>query len=86
MDIAPRYAGTASGMMNFGFGVAGIISPIFFGQMIDITGTWAVPFAASVALLLLGAILTFTLRPDLPFVEDDSAVPAHGWDGASQAA
>ena len=26
MDIAPRYAGTASGMMNFGFGLAGIIS------------------------------------------------------------
>jgi MFS family permease len=25
MDIAPRYSGSASGMMNFGFGVAGII-------------------------------------------------------------
>src|SRR6202162_551967 len=33
MDIAPRYAGTASGMMNFGFGLAGIISPLFFGYM-----------------------------------------------------
>jgi Major Facilitator Superfamily len=27
MDIAPKYSGSASGMMNFGFGVAGIISP-----------------------------------------------------------
>jgi MFS family permease len=27
MDIAPRYSGSASGMMNFGFGAAGIISP-----------------------------------------------------------
>src|SRR5262249_61386068 len=27
MDIAPRYAGSASGMMNFGFGVAGGGSP-----------------------------------------------------------
>jgi sugar phosphate permease len=31
MDIAPRYAGTASGMMNFGFGIAGLISPSSFG-------------------------------------------------------
>src|SRR5215471_18285067 len=27
MDIAPKYSGSASGMMNFGFGLAGIISP-----------------------------------------------------------
>ena len=31
MDIAPRYAGTASGMMNFGFGVSGLVSPLSFG-------------------------------------------------------
>ena len=30
MDIAPKYSGSASGMMNFGFGVAGIISPFVF--------------------------------------------------------
>ena len=71
MDVAPRYAGTASGMMNFGFGLAGIISPMFFGVMIDITGTWTVPLAVSVALLLLGAVLTVRLRPDVPFTEED---------------
>jgi MFS family permease len=71
MDIAPRYAGTASGMMNFGFGVAGMVSPIFFGRMIDITGEWTIPFAVSVGLLLLGALLTFTVRPDIPFTEDE---------------
>jgi MFS family permease len=76
MDIAPRYAGTASGMMNFGFGVAGIISPIFFGAMIDMTGSWAVPFTVSVALLLLGALLTLTLRPDQTFVESEEGAPA----------
>ena len=27
MDIVPRHAGTASGMMNFGFGVAGLQQP-----------------------------------------------------------
>ena len=75
MDIAPRYAGTASGMMNFGFGVAGIVSPIFFGYMIDWTRTWTIPFLASIGLLLLGAVLTLYLRPDKPFTEEGDLEP-----------
>lgn len=67
MDIAPRYAGTASGMMNFGFAFAGIVSPSTFGYLVDRTGSWAVPFAASVLLLILGAVLASRLRPDIPF-------------------
>ena len=70
MDIAPRYAGTASGMMNFGFGVAGLVSPLSFGYLVDRTGSWVVPFIASILLLLLGAVLALRLRPDRPFVED----------------
>lgn len=70
MDIAPRYAGTASGMMNFGFGVAGLVSPLSFGYLVDRTGSWVVPFLASILLLLLGAVLALRLRPDRPFVED----------------
>jgi MFS family permease len=69
MDIAPRYAGSASGMMNFGFGTAGIISPVVFGALLDFTGSWAVPFYGSIALLLLGAGLSFFMRPDRPFKE-----------------
>ena len=70
MDIAPRYAGTASGMMNFGFGIAGLVSPLSFGYLVDRTGSWVVPFIASILLLLLGAVLALRLRPDHPFVED----------------
>lgn len=69
MDIAPRYAGTASGMMNFGFGIAGLVSPSSFGYLVDRTGSWVVPFIASILLLLLGAVLALRLRPDRPFVE-----------------
>ena len=69
MDIAPRYAGTASGMMNFGFGVAGLISPSSFGYLVDRTGSWVFPFIASIVLLLVGAVLASRLRPDQPFVE-----------------
>ena len=88
MDIAPRYAGTASGMMNFGFGLAGIISPLFFGVMIDATGSWTIPFAISIALLLLGAMLTLRLRPDIPFTELETQPPtqsrfAQGYAGSA---
>jgi len=69
MDIAPRYAGSASGMMNFGFGIAGLISPSSFGYLVDRTGSWVFPFIGSILLLLLGAFLAWRLRPDQPFVD-----------------
>jgi MFS family permease len=69
MDIAPDYAGSASGMMNFGFGIAGIISPVVFGGLLDLTGSWAIPFYGSIGLLLLGAGLSFFMHPDRPFIE-----------------
>lgn len=72
MDIAPRYAGSASGMMNFGFGLAGLISPSSFGYFVDLTGSWVVPFSGSIVLLLLGALLAARLRPDQPFTETSS--------------
>jgi hypothetical protein len=39
MDMAPRYAGSASSMMNFGFGVAGLVLPSSFGYLVDRTGS-----------------------------------------------
>jgi len=73
MDIAPRYAGTASGMMNFGFAIAGLISPSSFGYLVDRTGSWVAPFLASIFLLLLGAFLALRLRPDHPFADELAA-------------
>jgi MFS family permease len=67
MDIAPRYAGSASGMMNFGFGLAGLVSPSSFGYLVDRTGSWAFPFICSMLLLLVGAMLAARLRPDQAF-------------------
>ena len=67
MDIAPRYAGSASGMMNFGFGLAGLVSPASFGYFVDLTGSWVMPFIGSILLLLIGAILAARLRPDRQF-------------------
>jgi MFS family permease len=70
MDIAPHYAGSASGIMNFGFGIAGIISPVVFGGLLDLTGSWTLPFYGSIGLLLLGAALSFFMRPERPFTEN----------------
>ena len=67
MDMAPAFAGTASGMMNFGFGVASIASPIFFGISIEKTHNWTLAFSVTIGLLLLGALLASRLRPDRAF-------------------
>ena len=77
MDIAPKYAGTASGLMNTGSAVAAIVSPIVFGKIVDLTGDWTLPFAGSIGLCLLGAAAAFTMHPDRPFVEaaEPGAVP-----------
>jgi MFS family permease len=69
MDMARCYAGSASGMMNFGFGVAGLVSPSSFGYLVDRTGSWVFPFIGSIALLLVGAVLAARLRPDRRFEE-----------------
>jgi MFS family permease len=71
MDIAPRYAGTASSFMNFGFGLAGIVSPLVFGYIIDLTGNWHLPFALSIALLWVGIMMAFRMRPDRPLDDPD---------------
>ena len=67
MDIAGRYSGTASGMMNTGSALAAILSPLAFGIVIDRTGNWHLPFVASVGLLLVGAVLSFTMHPEKAF-------------------
>jgi cyanate permease len=55
--------------MNSGSAVAAIISPLAFGYIVDLTGNWNVPFYGSVGLLLIGAVLAFTMHPDRKFVD-----------------
>ncbi|CAA2136654.1 MULTISPECIES: MFS transporter [Methylobacterium] len=77
MDIAPKYSGTAAGLMNTGSAVAAIISPIVFGMIVDMTGSWTLPFVGSIGLCLLGAVLAFTMHPERPF-EEEPVVPPLG--------
>jgi hypothetical protein len=62
--------------MNFGSALAGIVSPVFFGYVLDLTGTWTVPFIASCLLLLLGAVIASYLRPDRPFEDAETSLAA----------
>ncbi len=63
IDIAGRFAGTAGGMMNTGFGVAGMISPIVFGVLIQRTGRYELPLFISAGLLLVGALCSLKIDP-----------------------
>jgi MFS family permease len=66
MDIAPNYAGSASALMNAAGAVAGILSPLMFGWILDWSGSWTAPFVVSLGLLLVGAAMTYWFRPDQP--------------------
>jgi MFS family permease len=67
MDVAPKYSGTASGLMNTGSAVAAVLSPLTFGYVVDWTGNWQLPFIGSLGLLLVGAAMAFTMHPEQAF-------------------
>lgn len=68
MDISKEFAGLGSAYIIMGVAMAGIVSPVVFGWLIDLTGNWNVPFAIGVVILLGGAAVVGVLRPDLPLV------------------
>jgi MFS family permease len=78
MDITPRFAGTASGLMNIGTALAAIISPPIFGWVIDATGNWTLPFLGTMTLMALGCIMAFRMHPERPFMQHAPHVPAGG--------
>ena len=71
LDIAGQYAGTAGGIMNTGFGVAGMISPVVFGVLIERTGRYELPFFISAGLLLVGALCSLGIDPTVEGRHDE---------------
>jgi len=67
MDMSRDYAGMGSAYIIMGVGLAGIVSPIAFGWLVDASGSWNLPFGVGVGILLSGAALASRLRPDRPF-------------------
>ena len=76
MDIAPNHAGTAGGLMNTGFGIAGIVSPIIFGHLIDVTGSFVASFTLSAALLVIGGLAALGIDPTKRLPDVSPSVPA----------
>ena len=75
IDIAGPFAGTAGGMMNTGFGIAGMISPVAFGVIIQRTGRYDIPFLISAALLIAGAGAALLIDPMRTIFDNDRSVP-----------
>jgi sugar phosphate permease len=75
MDIAPRFSGSASGLMNVGSPLAAIVSPLVFGFIIDRTRRWELPFVGSIAVLLMGMMVAFWMRPDEAFSRNALELP-----------
>src|SRR5437763_10585467 len=62
MDVAPRFSGSASGIMNAGSAVAAIVSPLVFRAIVDKAGSWNLPFLGSISLLFFGAVLAVWVK------------------------
>jgi cyanate permease len=45
-----------------------VISPLAFGIITDVTGSYSMPFVLSIALMGVGIVLAFWIRPDKPLV------------------
>lgn len=69
MDVSPQHVGLAAGMMNAGSAIAGILSPVVFGFVIDWTQNWTLPFVGSIGILLAGAIASFWIKPQRPVAD-----------------
>ena len=68
LDVAPAYAGVATGFVSTAAGLAAVVSPITFGYIIDATGSYTLPFVASIAILFMGIVMSFWMRPDKPLI------------------
>jgi MFS family permease len=66
MDIAPRFSGSASGLMNIGSALAAAVSPLVAGYVIQKTNNWDLPFLGSIGLLLFGSIMAYWMKPNEP--------------------
>jgi MFS family permease len=73
MDLAPRHSATSSGVMNTGLAIAATVSAPTVGWIVDNTGSWQAVFGLAIAMLLLGPILAWFIRPDRPYLGEGAA-------------
>ncbi len=77
MDVAPTWSGAASGMMNSGFALAGVVSALVGGALIEWTSGFGWIFGVSIVILLGATAVAATMHPKRvdPIAAPDEVVP-----------
>jgi MFS family permease len=74
-EVAPKHAGTSSALVFAGMAVAGVVSPLIVGKLLDVSGgDWSVAFMASIAVMILGPVFSLFIRLD-PSIDDRPGRP-----------
>ena len=78
MDVAPTWSGVASGMMNTGFAVSGVISALVGGALIQWTGGFGWIFGVSVVVLVGATVLAARMKPRQvdPIAPPEQTIPS----------
>jgi MFS family permease len=63
MDVAPTWSGAASGMMNSGFAIAGVLSALIGGALIQWTSGFGWIFGVSILILIGATVLAGVMHP-----------------------
>lgn len=64
-EVSHDHSATSSACTFFGMAVAGAVSPVVIGWLLDVTGTnWMAAFAASIVVVLLGPVLAMFIKLD----------------------
>ncbi|MBN3805038.1 MFS transporter [Paraburkholderia sp. Ac-20336] len=73
-EVSREHSATSSACTFTGMALAGAVSPIVVGLLLDVShGRWVVAFAASIVVLLLGPLFTFWIKLD----DEPSAATDH---------
>ena len=70
LDIGNDYAGTISGFMNTIGNIGSALSPLVFGAVLQITGSWIYPFMVASSILVIGALLWLKVNPEMKIADE----------------
>ncbi|RHA15652.1 MFS transporter [Megasphaera sp. AM44-1BH] len=70
LDIGNDYAGTISGFMNTIGNIGSALSPLVFGAVLQITGSWIYPFIVASSILVIGAMLWLKVNPEMKIADE----------------
>ncbi|HEX4442489.1 MAG TPA: MFS transporter [Galbitalea sp.] len=63
MDVAPTWSGVASGMMNTGFAISGVVSALVGGLIIQWTTGFGWIFGVSIFVLVIATVVAAIMKP-----------------------